>query len=93
VGSARLLGLLDLLSGLRKLGLRLLEHLALSLKLGLRLHEGRVSQRELRQRPVDGVYAYQTSFGLANRQVLCRGQRTLLPSSVNPRYRIHGTNV
>jgi hypothetical protein len=35
---------------------------------------------------VDGVYAYQTSIGLASRQVLYRNQGTLLPSSVNPRY-------
>jgi hypothetical protein len=32
-------------------------------------------------------------FGLASGQVLRRSQGTLLPSSVNPRYRIHGTNV
>jgi hypothetical protein len=42
---------------------------------------------------VDSVYSYQTSFGLASGQVLCRSQRTLLPSSVNPRYRICRTNV
>jgi hypothetical protein len=42
---------------------------------------------------VDGVYSYQTSFGLASVQVLHRSQGTLLPSSVNPRYRIRGTNV
>jgi hypothetical protein len=40
---------------------------------------------------VDGVYAYQVSFGLASGQVLCRSQGTLLPLSVNPRYRICGT--
>jgi hypothetical protein len=42
---------------------------------------------------VDGVYSYQTSIGLASGQVLCCSQGTLLPSSVNPRYRIRGTNV
>jgi hypothetical protein len=42
---------------------------------------------------VDGVYAYPISFGLASGQVLHRSQGTLLPSSVNPRYRICGTNV
>jgi hypothetical protein len=31
----------------------------------------------------DGVYAYQTSFGLARGQVLRRSQGTLLPLSVN----------
>jgi hypothetical protein len=44
-----------------------------------------------RNRSVDGVYSYQTSFGLASGQVLHRSQGTLLPSSVNPRYRICGT--
>jgi hypothetical protein len=44
-------------------------------------------------RVVDGVYEYPISFGLASGQVLCRSQGTLLPSSVNPRYRICGTNV
>jgi hypothetical protein len=39
---------------------------------------------------VDSLYAYQVSFGLASGQVLCRIQGTLLPSSVNPRYRIRG---
>jgi hypothetical protein len=42
---------------------------------------------------VDSVYAYQTSFGLASGQVLHRSQGNLLPSSVNPRYRIRGTNM
>jgi hypothetical protein len=42
---------------------------------------------------VDGVYAYQTSFGLASGQVLHHSQGTLLPSSVNPRYQICGTNM
>jgi hypothetical protein len=42
---------------------------------------------------VDSVYSYQTSFGLARGQVLRRIQETLLPSSVNPRNQIHGTNV
>jgi hypothetical protein len=42
---------------------------------------------------VDGVYAYPISFGLASGQVLYRSQVTLLPLSVNPRYRIRGTNV
>jgi hypothetical protein len=51
--------------------------------------------RQWRQKKglVDGVYSYQTSFGLASGQVLSRSQGTLLPSSVNPRYRIRGTNV
>jgi hypothetical protein len=40
---------------------------------------------------VDGVYSYYTSSGLASRQILRRSQGTLLPSSVNPRYRIRGT--
>jgi hypothetical protein len=40
---------------------------------------------------VDGVYVYQTSFGLASGQVLHRSQGTLLPLSVNTRYRISGT--
>jgi hypothetical protein len=42
---------------------------------------------------VEGVYSYQTSIGLASEQVPCLSQGTLLPSSVNPRYRIRGTNV
>jgi hypothetical protein len=42
---------------------------------------------------VDGLYSYQTSLGLAGGEVLRRSQGTLLPSSVNPRYRICGTNV
>jgi hypothetical protein len=42
---------------------------------------------------VEGVYLYQTSFGLASRQVLRCSQGTLLPSSVNPRYQIRGINV
>jgi hypothetical protein len=42
---------------------------------------------------VDCVYSYQTSIGLASGQVPRRSQGTLLPSSVNPRYRIRGTNV
>jgi hypothetical protein len=40
---------------------------------------------------VEGVYAYQVSFGLASGQILRRSQGTLLPLSVNPRYRIYGT--
>jgi hypothetical protein len=40
---------------------------------------------------VDGWLSYQSSFGLASGQVLCVSQGTLLPSSVNPRYRIYGT--
>jgi hypothetical protein len=40
---------------------------------------------------VDGWLLYQSSFGLASRQVLRRSQGTLLPSSVNPRYQICGT--
>jgi hypothetical protein len=40
---------------------------------------------------VDGVNAYQVSFGLASVQVHHRSQGTLLPLSVNPRYWIHGT--
>jgi hypothetical protein len=54
------------------------------------------SKRNTQKNPwatVDSVYAYQTSFGLASRQILRRSQGTLLPSSVNPRYRIRGTNV
>jgi hypothetical protein len=42
---------------------------------------------------VDGVYSYQTAIRLASGQVLRRSQGTLLPSSVNPRYHICGTNV
>jgi hypothetical protein len=42
---------------------------------------------------VDGVYAYPISFGLASGQVLHRSQGTLLPSIVNRRYQIRGTNV
>jgi hypothetical protein len=48
---------------------------------------------QLRAETVDGVYLYQTSIRLASGQVLCRSQGTLLPSSVNPRYRIRGTNA
>jgi hypothetical protein len=40
---------------------------------------------------VDGICLYQTSFGLASEQVLRHSQGTLLPLSVNPRYRIRGT--
>jgi hypothetical protein len=40
---------------------------------------------------VDGLYVDQTSFGHASGQVLRRSQGTLLPLSVNPRYRIRGT--
>jgi hypothetical protein len=47
----------------------------------------------LRRVPVDAVYAYQISFGVASGQVLRRSQETLLFSSVNPRYRIRETNV
>jgi hypothetical protein len=42
---------------------------------------------------IDGVYSYQTSIRLARGQVPHRSQGTLLPSSVNPRYRIRGTNM
>jgi hypothetical protein len=39
---------------------------------------------------IDGLYVYQISFGLASGQVLRCSQGTLLPLSVNPRYRICG---
>jgi dolichyl-phosphate-mannose--protein O-mannosyl transferase len=42
---------------------------------------------------VDGVYAYPILFRLSRGQVLRCSQGTLLPSSVNPRYQIRGTNV
>jgi hypothetical protein len=42
-------------------------------------------------RDVDGVNAYQVSFGLASLQVHHRRQGSLLPLSVSPRYRICGT--
>jgi hypothetical protein len=42
---------------------------------------------------VDGVYSYKTPIRLASEQVPCRSQGTLLPSTVNPVYRIRGTNV
>jgi hypothetical protein len=48
---------------------------------------------ERSMKTVDGVYSYQTSIGLASGQFLRRNQGTLLPSSVNPRYLIRGTNV
>jgi hypothetical protein len=50
-------------------------------------------QKSQRDTSVDGVYAYPILFGHASGQVLCRSQGTLLPLSVNPRYRIHGTNL
>jgi hypothetical protein len=40
---------------------------------------------------VDGWLSYQSWFGLTSVQVHHRSQGTLLPLSVNPRYRIHGT--
>jgi hypothetical protein len=40
---------------------------------------------------IDGVDAYQVSFGLASVQVHRRSQGTLLPLNVNPKCRIRGT--
>jgi hypothetical protein len=45
-----------------------------------------LGQRHHKKGLVDGLYVYQTSFGLASRQVLRCSQGTLLPLSVNPRY-------
>jgi hypothetical protein len=59
----------------------------------MKMLKTQVGQLVGRLSAVDGVYSYQTLIGLASGQVLRRSQGTLLPSSVNPRYRIRGTNV
>jgi hypothetical protein len=59
----------------------------------MKMLKTQVGQLVGRLSAVDGVYSYQTSIRLASGQVLRRSQGTLLPSSVNPRYRIRGTNV
>jgi hypothetical protein len=51
----------------------------------------RPGMQSLGRSTVDGIYSYETSSGLASGQIFRRSQETLLPSSVNPRYRICGT--